>query len=134
MLMSTGIVSILQIVLEPKMVVEQLFRHKPYAFLSGPVIVPVFCRHKAQNLSILKYFIGGGGAITEQRTAEVNGLLAKCNSTATYSNGYGMTEASSLLCVSANEISKSGSVGIPTIDSLCCGRRIALYFDGESGL
>lgn len=118
MLVSAGIEGILHIVLEPKMIIETLFKSKPYVFLTGPASAPVFLNHKPGNLSNLKYFIGGGGAITGQQTTQINELLAKCHSTATYSNGYGMTEASSLLCVSANEISKPGSVGIPILDTV----------------
>ena len=117
-LVSAGIVSILQIVLEAETIIDRLFKDRPYVFLTGPALVSAFLNHKPGNLSNLKYFIGGGGAITGQQTAQINELLAKCHSTATYSNGYGMTEASSLLCASANEISKPGSVGIPILDTV----------------
>ena len=114
---AAGIISILQIDLEPKNIIKQLFKHNPYVFLTGPALVDAFLDHKVQDLSGVKYFIGGGGAISHNQTEAINTMLSKCNSSATYSNGYGMTEASSLLCSSANEISKEGSVGIPFVDT-----------------
>lgn len=112
-----GIISILQIVLEPNLIIKNLFKYKPYVFMSGPAFAPAFLEHSVGNLENVKYFIGGGGAISEQLTQDINEKLQACGSEAIYSNGYGMTEASSLLCASANEISKKDSVGIPFIDT-----------------
>ena len=116
-MVSAGITSILQIDLEPEKIIKELFRHKPYVFLTGPALADAFLSHKKSDLSGVKYFIGGGGAITSAQTESINKMLKECNSSASYSNGYGMTEASSLLCASANELSKDGSVGIPFIDT-----------------
>ncbi len=116
--MSAGITLILQIVLDPKVIVTQLFKHKPYAFISGPAFIPEFNCHKPRDLSNLKYFISGGGSLTEEQILEANSLLAKCGSTVTYSNGYGMTEACSSLSVNVNPKQKIESVGLPWVDTI----------------
>ena len=118
LLICFGVTSILHIVLEPESITKELFRKKPYIFVTGPATLPIFAKHKPKNLRRLKYFIGGGDALTEQQTSDIDHLLKRCHSSATYSNGYGLTEASSLLCMSANEIGKPGSVGIPIIDTV----------------
>ncbi|MCR4793140.1 MAG: acyl--CoA ligase [Lachnospiraceae bacterium] len=118
LLTAFGVTSILHVILDPDSIIKQLFKKNPYIFVTGPATAPVFAKHNPQDLSHLKYFIGGGGTLTDQQTSDINVLLKKCNSNASYSNGYGMTETSSLLCMSANEIGKPGSVGIPIIDTV----------------
>ena len=139
-----GIVSILQVDIQPDKVIKSLFRNNPYAFLTGPAFVPPFLEHSDGNLKNLKYFISGGGFLTEQQINEVNSKLKKCGSSARLSNGYGMTEAASLLCTSANEISKMGSVGIPLLDTnvrivncdtnenMCFGEMGELFFSAPN--
>lgn len=118
MLVGMGIVSILQIVLEPVKIIDNLFKYNPYVFLTGPALTPTFLEHSIGNLKNMKYFIGGGGAISEQQIKDINGKLHACGSEAQYSNGYGMTELASSICVSTNDISKINSVGIPLIDTI----------------
>ena len=117
-LISSGIVSIIQINLESKAIADSLFKYKPYVFMTGPAFVSGIIEHKDSDLTGLKYCIGGGGAITEQQEQAINDKLRRCHSQAVYSNGYGMTEASSVLSTNVNEISKPGSVGIPFLDTI----------------
>ncbi|MBO6155158.1 MAG: acyl--CoA ligase [Lachnospiraceae bacterium] len=114
-LASAGICLILQIALESDLIIEKLFEYQPYVFMTGPALTSSFVAHEAKDLSALKYFIGGGGSISNEQQDAIDKKLIECNSKACYSNGYGMTEAASLLCASANTISKKGSVGIPFI-------------------
>ncbi len=116
-MIGAGIKSILHIMLEPENIIKMLFKYNPQVFLTGPAFIPAFLEHKDGNLKNVQYYIGGGGALSEQQIVEVNEKLHRCGSKAVYSNGYGMTEASSLLCASANNISKNASVGIPFIDT-----------------
>ncbi|MCR4585206.1 MAG: acyl--CoA ligase, partial [Lachnospiraceae bacterium] len=123
---SLGVKLILNIVLNPKEVTRQLFKYKPYAFITGPAFIPELLTHKPRDLRNLKYFIGGGGALTEQQIEEVNHLLEKSHSSAFYCNGYGMTEACSSLAVNVFP-NKSESVGLPWLDT------VVKVVDPESG-
>ena len=114
---SGGIKLFLHIDLNPCSVTKQLFKCKPYAFLTGPAFIPDFIKHKSGNLRNLKYFIGGGGVVTEQQMSDINRLLGESGSSALYSNGYGMTEACSSLSVNVNPLSKQESVGLPWLDT-----------------
>lgn len=108
-----GVVLDLQIVLESNEICKRFFALKPYCFMAGPALVDIISAHKPVRLDKVKYFIGGGGSISEQQENEINNLLKKCKSVARYSNGYGMTEAGSVVCYNINDIYKQGSVGIP---------------------
>ena len=105
----------LQIDLTPEKIANELFKNKYNCFCAGPAFVDAIMSHGVSNLDNLLYFICGGGEITKEKEIEVNAFLKKCNSTASYSNGYGMTEASSVLCANCNSISKLSSLGIPFI-------------------
>ncbi len=104
---------ILLIERDAKAITRNFFKYKPYCFLTGPASLKAIAEHKRTNLKGVSYVMGGGGAISHKLEEDVNELLHKCHSKASYSNGYGMTEAGSLLCVNVNEISKRDSIGIP---------------------
>ncbi|MBR5969845.1 MAG: acyl--CoA ligase [Lachnospiraceae bacterium] len=113
MMLSVGLDMILHIDLTPEKIIKELFKKRPYAFMGGPALVESFLKHKSLNLSHLRYFVGGGGSITDQQIHDVNEKLKECGSEAIYANSYGMTEASASLCYSNNDINRIGSVGVP---------------------
>ena len=115
-----GMESILQIRIEPNVVTDSFYEYLPECLLTGPAYIDaiVHSNNRYVNLSNLKYFVGGGGEIPEEKEVEVNTFLKTNHSNAKYSNGYGMTEASSVLCSNCNGISKIGSAGIPFIKTL----------------
>lgn len=115
--LGAGIKSILQIVLEPEDIYKSLFRYKPYCYMTGPALIENLLSHRPSDLSPLKYFLSGGGHVTEEQIFKVNTFLTECGTKANFSNGYGMTEAGVVLCLACNEINKLGSVGIPFIDT-----------------
>lgn len=110
-----GMELILQIRIEPENVTKALYKNKTQCFLGTPAYIDevMESRYKNRDLSWLLYFVGGGGEVTEEKEKKFNEYLRSHNSTAKYSCGYGMTEASSTLCANCNDISKIGSVGIP---------------------
>ncbi len=115
-LLSTGVCTILQIRPDPETVVKSFLKYKPYCFLTGPSrVLTLLANSKPRNLSSVRYFFGGGGGIPEKQEEDLNTFFAKCNSEAFYSNGYGMTETSSILCLNVNEYRKKESVGIPFV-------------------
>ena len=117
-LICTGVECILQIKLDQDSIVKSFFRYKPYCFLTGPVNADRIIKHKATDISSLRYFIGGGGEISEKQEKTINSFLKECNTEAIYSNGYGMTEAASILTVNINEVSKPRSIGIPLMNTV----------------
>lgn len=69
------------------------------------------------DLRSVRYFLGGEAELTRKHEEEINAFLEKYNSPARYSNGYGMTEAASVLCLNVSEIGKPGSIGIPFLQT-----------------
>ena len=112
-LISNGIETILQIKLDNDCIEKAFFKYKPYCFLTGPVNAERILNHGKADLSHVRYFFGGGGELTEKQEETINAYLKDCNSIARYSNGYGMTETATILCLNVNDISKRGSIGLP---------------------
>ena len=104
---------ILLIEREPEAITKNFFKYKPYCFLTGPATLKAITEHKQDHLEGVSYVMGGGGAIPHKLEEDVNAFLHSCHSKARYSNGYGMTEAGSLLTVNVNEVNKKDSIGIP---------------------
>lgn len=115
LLLYSGVVQILQINLDPNDIFKNLFKCNPYCFVSGPAFIEPMLNYPKGNLDHLRYFFGGGGAITSEQKANINKYLKDCGSTAFYANGYGMTEASSVLSINLNSSEKQGSIGIPIL-------------------
>lgn len=65
------------------------------------------------DLSCLKYMISGGDMLTKNLEDRINEYLSSHNSNIKISQGYGLTEALSAVCLGFRDINKSGSIGIP---------------------
>ena len=111
--LNSGVDTTLWIEITPKRITKAFFKVKPNFFVTGPAYIEEFVKHKMENLSQLQLYVGGGGEISETLTLKLNDFLKGCGTDTIYSNGYGMTETSSTLCSSTNDINKIGSVGIP---------------------
>lgn len=111
----SGYITVLWIDLKPKAIVDMFFKVKPNCFVGGPALIETFLNHKPIKHNKLKLFIGGGGAITEEKEKEINKFLSACGSDCIYASGYGLTEAGATLSSSTNEIYKLGSSGIPLV-------------------
>lgn len=105
----------LQIELMPQIVAKTLFKNRTECFCAGPAFLDAILNHGVSKLDKLKFFICGGGEVSNEKEKQVNEFLGKCGARALFSNGYGMTEASSVLSTNCNEISKMGSLGIPFV-------------------
>ena len=101
--------------LKPDAIINAFFRVKPNHFIGGPALIETFINHKPIKQNNLKLFIGGGGALAEDKEREINQFLSACGSNCIYAGGYGLTEGGSTLCSSTNEIYKLGSSGIPLV-------------------
>lgn len=110
---NTGVDCTLWIELTPDAITNAFFKVKPVFFVTGPVFIDAFIKHKVENLKQLKLYVGGGGALPEKTERELNAFLKECGTNTTYSNGYGMTETGSTLCCSTNDFKRIGSVGLP---------------------
>ncbi|QFJ54798.1 AMP-binding protein [Pseudobutyrivibrio xylanivorans] len=111
----SGTEIILQIQMDPEKVAKNIYKYSAEFFLGTPAYIDAVMhpKYRKKDLSFLKFFVGGGGECPEQKELAFNKFLKEHNSKASYSCGYGMTEAASTLCANCNEISKIGSVGIP---------------------
>lgn len=111
--LNSGVDTTLWIEITPEGITKEFFKLKPIFFVTGPAYIEEFVKHKVENLSQLQLYVGGGGEISESLTLRLNEFLKECGTDTVYSNGYGMTETSSTLCSSTNDINKIGSVGVP---------------------
>ncbi len=111
--LNAGIDIELWIDLHPEKIVNAFFVKKPEIFVAGPALIDYFIQQKPKKIKQLKLFIGGGGALSEDKEMAFNQFLSSCQTRCVYANGYGMTEGGSTLCGSSNKINKIGSAGIP---------------------
>lgn len=70
---------------------------------------------KDLDLSFLKSVISGGDILSKGLEEKVNTYLKEHNSSAIITQGYGLSEALSAVCVAVDGINKSGSVGVPLV-------------------
>ena len=68
---------------------------------------------KNLDLSFLKYVVSGGDLLSKNLEDRVNSYLKEHNSKAHITQGYGLSEALAAVCLAADEVNKSGSIGIP---------------------
>lgn len=111
--LNTGVDTTLWVEITPEAITKAFFKTKPVFFVTGPAYIEEFLKHKTEDLSRLKLFVGGGGEISNSTQLKLNEFFKQCGTIAVYSNGYGMTETCATICSCTNEINKLGSVGIP---------------------
>lgn len=91
-------------------------KNKPTVVVGVPTLFEALIKNnniKNLDLSFLRYAICGGDILPKSLEDKVNEYFEKHNSSARITQGYGMTEALAAVCLSIDEKSKSGSIGIP---------------------
>lgn len=96
---------------------DTLFKKtKPTCVLGVPTLFEALiqCKNeKKLDLSFLKYAISGGDLLNKNLEDQVNHYLKEHHSTAKITQGYGLSEGLAAVCLAADDVNKSGSVGIP---------------------
>lgn len=96
---------------------DTLFKKtKPTCVLGVPTLFEALiqCKNeKKLDLSFLKYAISGGDLLNKNLEDQVNQYLKEHHSTAKITQGYGLSEGLAAVCLAADDVNKSGSVGIP---------------------
>jgi len=91
-------------------------KEKPTVVLGVPTLFEALISNKNIDhfdLSYLKYVVSGGDILTSSLEKRVNEYLKEHNSKAIITQGYGMTEALACVSLGADNVYKSGSIGIP---------------------
>lgn len=96
---------------------DTLFKKtKPTVVLGVPTLFEALISNKNEkdlDLSHLKYAISGGDLLPKSLEDRVNAYFKEHNSQAKITQGYGLSEALAAVTLAYNDVSKSGSIGIP---------------------
>ena len=101
---------------DPKKFDVLLNKTKPSIIFGVPTLFEALINSrnvKNLDLSNLKYVISGGDTLPKTLEDDVNRYLIKHNADTIITQGYGLTEALSAICLGTKKINKSGSIGIP---------------------
>ena len=108
-------------------IVQEFMRFKPNRIVCGTSLIDSFIDGIKGDLSFLYEFTSGGSIISAEKEKALNDILARGNSIARYTTGYGMTEFASVVTMNTNNISKYQSIGIPLL------RANVMILDTQSG-
>lgn len=89
---------------------------KPTCVLGVPTLFEALSENnniKHLDLSFLKYAVSGGDLLNSNLESKINEYFKAHNSQARITQGYGLSEALAAVCLAADDVNKSGSVGIP---------------------
>ncbi len=89
---------------------------KPTCVLGVPTLFEALSENhniKHLDLSFLKYAVSGGDLLNSNLENKINEYFKAHNSSARITQGYGLSEALAAVCLAADDVNKSGSVGIP---------------------
>lgn len=111
--LSFGIDITIHLGIDVQTITKEFLKSKPNRIAGGPTFADALIRHGAGDLSYLIDFTGGGAALSSEKEHSVNLFLKNHGSPAKYTNGYGMTEFASVVCMQMNHIYKYSSLGIP---------------------
>lgn len=96
---------------------DTLFKKtKPTVVLGVPTLFEALISNeneKKLDLSYLKYAISGGDLLPKSLEDRINEYFKNHNSSARITQGYGLSEALAAVTLAYNDVSKSGSIGIP---------------------
>ena len=114
--MTLGIKVILVPTFDSKKFDILLNKTKPQLILGVPTLFEALKNSNNVNnldLSCIKYIISGGDSLSKGLEDDVNEYLKKHNCKVSLTQGYGLSEALSAVCLGFDNINKSGSIGIP---------------------
>lgn len=89
---------------------------RPTCVLGVPTLFEALSENhnvKHLDLSFLKYAVSGGDLLNSNLENKINEYFKAHNSKAKITQGYGLSEALAAVCLAADDVNKSGSVGIP---------------------
>lgn len=89
---------------------------RPTCVLGVPTLFEALSNnHNVKNLdlSFLKYVVSGGDLLNINLENKINEYLKEHHSKAKITQGYGLSEGLAAVCLAADDVNKSGSVGIP---------------------
>lgn len=89
---------------------------KPTCVLGVPTLYEALlnCKNVSNlDLSFLKYVVSGGDLLSKNLEDRFNNYLKEHGSSATITQGYGLSEGLAAVSLACDSINKSGSVGIP---------------------
>lgn len=96
---------------------DTLFKKtKPTCVLGVPTLFEALIQNKNEknlDLSGLKYIISGGDLLSPKLEESVNEYLKEHGCKSKITQGYGLSEALTAVCLACDDVNKSGSVGIP---------------------
>lgn len=96
---------------------DTLFKKtRPTCVLGVPTLFEALISNENEkdlDLSFLKYAVSGGDLLNKKLEERINTYFKKHNSEAIITQGYGLSEALAAVCLAADNVNKSGSVGIP---------------------
>lgn len=96
---------------------DTLFKQtRPTCVLGVPTLFEALISNdneKDLDLSFLKYVISGGDLLPKNLEDRINDYLARHNSKARITQGYGLSEALACVTMAHDDVNKSGSVGVP---------------------
>lgn len=96
---------------------DTLFKKtRPTCVLGVPTLFEALMNAKNEenlDLSFLKYVVSGGDMLPSALETRINEYLAEHNSKAKITQGYGLSEALAAVTLAADNVNKSGSIGIP---------------------
>ena len=96
---------------------DTLFKKtRPTCVLGVPTLFEALMNcdnEKDLDLSFLKYVVSGGDMLPRALEDKINDYLKEHNSLAHITQGYGLSEALAAVTLAADDVNKSGSIGIP---------------------
>lgn len=111
-----GVRSILIPAFGPNDLGKIILKYKPNHIITVPSALIAVCKEKKlklQKMNYVKTIIVGADKLDRNFENNFNEFLKTCDSTATISKGYGMTEVCAAASYTINEVNDNDSVGIP---------------------
>lgn len=119
-MISNGIRSILVPQFDSKKFDVLINKTKPNFIVGVPTLYEALIHSnniEKLDLSYIKYVVSGGDSLSNNLEEEVNSYLEKHGANAKITQGYGLTEALSVVTLCSDEKNKLGSIGIPLAGS-----------------
>lgn len=93
-----------------------LKKYRPSILIGVPTLFEALTKNENMDnvdLSNLKYVISGGDSLSKEKVEKINKFLREHGSSTKLTQGYGLTEAVSAVCLDLKHNSRPGTIGIP---------------------